>query len=130
MSDVPSATAERLATERNLWLASVRPDGRPHLVPVWFAWVEGAFWIGTGARSAKARNLANEPRAAVALEDGGAPVAAEVVATEVPRPFPVAVVDAFAAKYSWDITVEEDDDIGEVLLLQLDPVRWLLGAPD
>jgi hypothetical protein len=31
---------ERLSGERNVWIATVRPDGRPRLVPVWFSWVE------------------------------------------------------------------------------------------
>lgn len=130
MSESAPTTLERLATERNLWLATVRPDGRPHLVPLWFVWVDGAFWIGTGARSAKARNLAAEPRAAVSLEDGNAPVAAEVVASVVPRPFPVPVVDAFAATYGWDITVDEDEDVGQLAVYELRPTRWLFGAPD
>src|SRR5256885_2571611 len=28
----------RLRHEPIIWLSSVRPDGRPHLVPVWFLW--------------------------------------------------------------------------------------------
>ena len=24
------------------WLATVRPDGRPHVMPVWTVWVDGA----------------------------------------------------------------------------------------
>jgi len=27
---------QRLQSDANLWLATVRPDGRPHLAPVWF----------------------------------------------------------------------------------------------
>lgn len=129
MNEPVRSPAERLATDRNLWLATVRPDGRPHLVPVWFTWVGGSFWVGTGARSVKVRNLAAEARATVSLEDGGAPVVAEVVSGEVPRPFPAQVVDAFTAKYGWDITVDEDEDIGQVVLLRLEPVRWLFGGP-
>jgi hypothetical protein len=28
----------RLRHEPIIWLSSVRPDGRPHLVPIWFLW--------------------------------------------------------------------------------------------
>jgi hypothetical protein len=31
-------TAQRLSAEPIIWLGTVRPDGRPHNVPVWFAW--------------------------------------------------------------------------------------------
>ena len=30
--------AQRLRDDLIIWLATVRPDGRPHLVPVWFLW--------------------------------------------------------------------------------------------
>lgn len=122
--------AGRLETEPNVWLATTRPDGRPHLVPIWFTWVDGAFWIATGATSTKVRNLHADPRAAVSLEDGNRPLVAETTARLVPQPFPRAVVQAFAAKYGWDIDVEVDDDIGEVALLELRVDRWLLGGPD
>jgi hypothetical protein len=37
------------------------------------------------------------------------------------------VVEAFDAKYRWDITVDVDDDVGAVTLLELRPHRWLTG---
>jgi hypothetical protein len=30
------------------WLATVRPDGRPHVMPVWAIWVDDAFYFVTG----------------------------------------------------------------------------------
>lgn len=48
---------ERMANARKYWVATVRPDGRPHLTPVWGLWVEGAFYFGSGPRTRKARNL-------------------------------------------------------------------------
>ena len=33
----PSKVHHRSETEANIWFATVRADGRPHLVPVWFA---------------------------------------------------------------------------------------------
>jgi predicted pyridoxine 5'-phosphate oxidase superfamily flavin-nucleotide-binding protein len=122
--------ADRLATERNLWLATVRPDGRPHLVPVWFVAVGEQLWVGTGAASVKVANLVAEPRAVVALEDGNDPLVAEVTARIADRPWPPAVVDAFARKYGWDVTVEVDDDLGTVALVEVSVVRWVLGRPD
>ncbi|MFZ4519251.1 MAG: pyridoxamine 5'-phosphate oxidase family protein [Microthrixaceae bacterium] len=119
----------RLADDRNLWLATARPDGRPHLVPVWFVFVGGSFWVGTGARSVKVANVRRSGLATVALEDGNAPVAAECAAREVARPFPAEVVTAFRDKYSWDLDVDVDEDLGEVALLELTPDRWLFGGP-
>jgi PPOX class probable F420-dependent enzyme len=124
-----ASTADRLRRERNVWLATVRPDGRPHLAPVWFVFVDGAFWVGTGEASVKVRNLAANPTATVSLEDGDDPVVAECAASVHPRPYPSAVVDAFAAKYDWDLTVEVDEDVGTLALLHLPVRRWVMGGP-
>ena len=62
--------AEFLTTERTVQVASIGPDGTPHLVPMWFAVIGGriAFW--TYGKSQKARNLRRDPRVACLLEAG------------------------------------------------------------
>ena len=120
--------AERLGSERNVWLTTVRPDGSPHTTPIWFVWVEGAFWVCTTGDSVKARNVGREPRVAVALEDGNRPVVAEGVARRHSRPYPPTVAAAFVAKFDWDIGVDDDDGHYNVLL-QIAVTRWLLGGP-
>jgi PPOX class probable F420-dependent enzyme len=120
---------ERLVESRNVWLVTVRPDGRPHVAPVWFVYVESRIWIATGRASAKVRNLRSNPAASACLEEGDAPVVAEgtVLIHEAERP--VTVVAAFRAKYGWDVSIEVDDDVGQVTLLEFRPHRWLFG-PD
>ena len=62
--------AEFLATERTVQVASIGPDGTPHLVPMWFAVIDGriAFW--TYAKSQKALNLRRDPRITCLVEAG------------------------------------------------------------
>ena len=36
---------QRLREEPIIWLTTVRPDGRPHTVPVWFLWDGETFLI-------------------------------------------------------------------------------------
>ncbi|HLE28937.1 MAG TPA: pyridoxamine 5'-phosphate oxidase family protein, partial [Anaerolineales bacterium] len=60
----------RLDSAQNVWVATVRPDGRPHLVPVWFVMDGGRWYICTAPDSVKARNLQTNSRIALALEDG------------------------------------------------------------
>lgn len=112
-----------------MWFVTVRPDGRPHLAPVWFVHVGDRLWICTGARSVKVRNLVANPAVSVSLEDGNAPVVAEGRASVVDRPFPEPVVRAFADRYGWDITGHADPDIGEPALVRIEVDRWLLGGP-
>lgn len=61
---------ERMKQSRNYWIATTRPDGRPHVMPVWGMWVEGRFYFGTDNQSRKARNMAENPAIAVHLESG------------------------------------------------------------
>ena len=45
------------------WLATINPDGTPHVTGVGALWVDGSFWFGTGERTRKGRNLARDPAA-------------------------------------------------------------------
>ena len=67
----------RLAAARQVWLATVRPDGRPHAVPVDALWVEGAAWFGGSPDTVKHRNLLADGRATLHLPDAGAAVIVE-----------------------------------------------------
>ncbi|MCL2395924.1 MAG: PPOX class F420-dependent oxidoreductase [Acidimicrobiaceae bacterium] len=51
-------------------LATVRDDGRPHVVPIWFVLDEsdGSLVFNTGVGSVKGRNLASQGRAAICVE--------------------------------------------------------------
>jgi hypothetical protein len=60
---------ERLANpeqQRTSWLATVRPDGRPHLMPIIALWIDGAFYVVAGEGTRKARNLGAEDRCVIA----------------------------------------------------------------
>lgn len=128
VDDRPDGTAARLRRERNVWLTTLRPDGSPHVTPVWFVWHEGAFWCCVTGTSVKRRNLDADPRVALALEDGDRPVVAEGTAVLHARPYPEAVVDAFLSTFDWDITRPDDEGDWDTLL-QITPARWLLGDP-
>ena len=61
---------ELLAGARTATLASVGPDGQPHLVAMWFALIDGDICFETKAKSQKAVNLRRDPRVSVLVEDG------------------------------------------------------------
>ena len=44
--------------------------GRPHLVAMWYAVVDGEIWFETKAKSQKAVNLRRDPTITVMIEDG------------------------------------------------------------
>jgi hypothetical protein len=66
----PWAAIERLLTEAQLyWIITVRPDGRPHAVPLVGVWHEGAFAFCTGPQEQKQRNLDVVEGTAVRVRD-------------------------------------------------------------
>jgi PPOX class probable F420-dependent enzyme len=98
-----SRVEERLSAARNYWVATTRPDGRPHVTPVWGLWVDGTFFFGGTPRSRKARNLAENPNVAVHPDsEGDVVVILEGVAEIVTDPAPALserVATASTAKY-------------------------------
>lgn len=49
------------------WVSTSRPDGRPHAVPTWGAWLDDAFWFEGGSGTRRARNLATNPNAVASV---------------------------------------------------------------
>jgi hypothetical protein len=61
---------ERLANpehQRTSWLATTRPDGRPHLMPVITTCIDGEIHIVAGEGTRKGRNLAADGRCVIAM---------------------------------------------------------------
>ncbi len=59
-----------LERSRTATMATVGPDGTPHLVAMWYAVVDGQVWFETKAKSQKVVNLRRDPRLTVMVEDG------------------------------------------------------------
>src|SRR5579859_5045004 len=54
---LPWGSAEqRLGSSQNFWVATVRQEGRPHLMIILGVWDGGVFYFSTGSHSRKARN--------------------------------------------------------------------------
>jgi PPOX class probable F420-dependent enzyme len=100
----------RLTVAHDYWLATVRPDGGPHVMPVWGVWLAGRLWFSTGRASRKARNLAAEPRCTLTTDDARDPVVLEGVAERVTDPDGIAAFVAVVnAKYDAGLTVGFQD---------------------
>ena len=111
----------RLRDEQNLWFATTRPDGRPHLTPIWFVYVENCFYVCTSSKAVKARNVRANAKASVALESGSQPVIVEGEARVLSRPYPPSVAAEFERKFDWDLDSEPEYDA----LIEVAPTRWL-----
>jgi PPOX class probable F420-dependent enzyme len=56
-----------LSREPVVWLSTVRPDGAPHLVPIWFTWDGTSLLVFSKPGAQKVRNLRAHPVAMLAL---------------------------------------------------------------
>jgi PPOX class probable F420-dependent enzyme len=62
--------ADFVASRRTGTLATIGPDGQPHLIAMWYGVVDGEIWFETKAKSQKAVNLRRDPRVTFLLEAG------------------------------------------------------------
>jgi PPOX class probable F420-dependent enzyme len=94
------------------WLATINPDGSPHVTGIGALWADGSFWFETGQHTRKGRNLARDPRCtlSVATQEFDLVVAGQ--ATLVTDPATVADLAARWAAGGWPARV---DDTGVAL---------------
>ncbi|MFI7387305.1 pyridoxamine 5'-phosphate oxidase family protein [Streptomyces sp. NPDC049813] len=96
-------TLDRLRTERDMWVSTAHVDHGPHQVPLWFAWDGRAVWMCTGAASATARNIREDPRVRLALSHTFDVVTLQGEAeTFDAAAVPPDAAAAFAEKFGWD----------------------------
>ena len=62
--------AETLATGHTLQVATIDPDGFPHLAPMWYVMRDGRITFRSFTKSQKIVNLRRNPKLAVLLESG------------------------------------------------------------
>jgi PPOX class probable F420-dependent enzyme len=131
---------QRLIASHDYWLATVCPDGRPHLMPVWGVWDGRSMWFSSSPASRKARNLSRDPKATVSTDSPKEPVVVEGNTTRVGDKGGATVfarllnakyetdysIDFFLANAlfrlwpSWAFGLRQEDFAGS-------PTRWTFG---
>jgi hypothetical protein len=94
------------------WLTTINPDGSPLVTGVGALWVGGTFWFVTGERSRKGRNLARDPRCALAVAIEEFDLVVNGDAHRVTDPATVADMAARWAAGGWPARV---DDSGQAI---------------
>jgi F420H(2)-dependent biliverdin reductase len=116
------AIEARLGREMTVWIATARSDGRPHLTPVWFIWLNEKIYIVIGADSQKIANLRRNQKVAVALPDTANVVIFEGEAHMADRAAADVLGDYFFNKYEWDF---RHDDSANWRLIEITPEKLL-----
>lgn len=117
-----------LVESHHYWLATTRPDGRPHVVPRWGVWLDGCFWYDGSPDTLHVRNLTKNPECVLHLEDGakativeGRSIASEAITGELGT----RLAADYARKYGPDYTPSADawsDDIAGGMR-RIEPVK-------
>ena len=68
---------------RSYWLATTRPDGRPHVAGIGALWVDGKLYFTSGDRTRKSRNLAANPNCVISVSLSSLDIVVEGAAHEV-----------------------------------------------
>ncbi len=96
----PECRAFLLEAARTGKLATVRADGRPHVVPIWFDLdADNSIYFNTGASTVKGKNMHRDPRIALCVDDERPPYTFAVLEGT------VTFVDDDAAKLRWATSI-------------------------
>ena len=90
------------------WLATVHPDGRPHVMPLGVNWMDGAFYFSTGATTRKAKNLTHNPQCVITVATHDFDIVVEGTAMRVTDPALVARIARIYQAEGWPATVSDD----------------------
>ena len=125
----------RLEQAEVYWLATVRPDGRPHVTPLIAVWLDGALYFCTGESERKAMNLARNAHCVITTGcntlNEGLDLVVEGDAERVgDEPTLRRVAERYAAKYAWHYTVRDGalhGDGGNIALVYAVPPAKAFG---
>ena len=117
---------ERLRGKHIWWLASLRPNGTPHLMPVWAVWLGDGVAFSTDPSSRKARNIAANPSVSIVPERGTQSVIVEGVVEKLPA----ERLDEFVATYLavWDVDPTQVE--GDMFLIRPTKVFGFVDEED
>ncbi len=93
---------QRLHDNIIVWLTTVRPDGRPHSVAVWFLWDGESILIFSKPNQQKLHNIEHNPNVVLAIDntnEGDDPIVLEGQATLLTNSDVDTTLAAYAAKY-------------------------------
>jgi hypothetical protein len=98
-----SWVAAQLTDSKNYWLCSVRPNGRPHVVPRWAVFIDGKIYYDGSPETRHARNTELNPNVSVHLESGDQVIILEGITEAAGKPtleLDTRLVEAYRRKYA------------------------------
>jgi len=106
------------------WLATINPDGTPHVMPVGVFHLDGAMYFTSGPGTRKSKNLARDARCVLTLATHPFDVVSEGEAQRVTDQDGLEMVAADANKGGWPARVEGDALTAEFSAPAAGPPPW------
>lgn len=122
---------ERLRRDLIIWLGSVRPDNRPHLVPVWFLWDGANILMFSEPDKQKVRNLQTNPNVTLALDNtagGDDVIIVEGRAELLPDGTVDSTLPAYVEKYGSQFVTMAPADMARIYTqaIRITPTRFTI----
>ena len=80
--------AAQLTESKHYWLCSVRPNGRPHVVPRWGVFINNKLYYDGSTETRHARNILENPHITLNLESGEKAIIMEGTTRPAEKPTP------------------------------------------
>ncbi|MER6757001.1 pyridoxamine 5'-phosphate oxidase family protein [Micromonospora echinofusca] len=100
-----SRAHERLTEAGEFFLSTVRPDGRPHAVPLLALWLDDGMYFCSSGSAHKVDNLAANPHCVLTVGSPELDLSIEGTASRISDPATLRrVAEAYGKKYGWEVT--------------------------
>jgi hypothetical protein len=106
------------------WLATIDPDGSPHVMPVGALHLDGAFYFTSGPGTRKSRNIERDARCVVTVATHPFDLVAEGVAERVRDRAVLQTVAAAFDEGGWPASVDGDALTAEFSAPAAGPPPW------
>ncbi len=121
---LPQAPGTGGPDRHTCWVATVRPDGRPHVMPVGVLWADGAFYFNSGAGTRKARNLAQNQHCVITVATHGFDLVVEGEARKVTDEARLRRIADVYKSEGWEPTVRDGALYAEYSAPSAGPPPW------
>lgn len=92
---------------KTYWLATVRPDGRPHVAGIGALWLDGKFYFTSGDGTRKSQNLAENPSCVVSVALPNLDLVVEGTVAQVTDDATLQRLAALYAAQGWPASVSD-----------------------
>jgi pyridoxine/pyridoxamine 5'-phosphate oxidase len=119
-----SSKSQDAARPKTYWLATVRPDGRPHTAGVGALWVEGKFYFVSGPGTRKSRNLAKNANCVISVSLDDIDLVVEGTAARVTDGKTLQRIAQLYAEQGWPARATETSLTAEFSAPSAGPPPW------